>query len=172
MANKLLDIQADVKQIAKLKQKMANYPPYVIEQGINAVAEYLNDDEFRESMYPPESDEPFLWSSEKQRRAYFATDGFGKGIPYVRTHELMYSGVFKVKKSRASAWITYENLAPYAPWVIGSFTQIVGHIARGWRPANSFVVDKASEITKTFDRGTEGAWDKMSSFMTGGAPGL
>lgn len=28
---------------------------------------------------------PINWDSEKQRRAYFATDGFGKGIPYGRT---------------------------------------------------------------------------------------
>lgn len=28
---------------------------------------------------------PVQWDSEKQRRAFFATDGFGKGIPYTRT---------------------------------------------------------------------------------------
>ena len=28
---------------------------------------------------------PVKWDSEKQRRAYFATDGFGRGIPTVRT---------------------------------------------------------------------------------------
>jgi hypothetical protein len=27
---------------------------------------------------------PIQWDSEKQKRAYFATDGFGKGIPYQR----------------------------------------------------------------------------------------
>jgi hypothetical protein len=28
---------------------------------------------------------PIRWDSEKQRRAFFATDGFGHGIPYQRT---------------------------------------------------------------------------------------
>jgi hypothetical protein len=28
---------------------------------------------------------PVRWDSERQRRAYFATDGFGHGIPYRRT---------------------------------------------------------------------------------------
>jgi hypothetical protein len=28
---------------------------------------------------------PIQWDSEKQRRAYFATGGFGNGIPYERT---------------------------------------------------------------------------------------
>jgi hypothetical protein len=27
---------------------------------------------------------PIQWDSERQRRAYFATNGFGRGIPYVR----------------------------------------------------------------------------------------
>lgn len=30
------------------------------------------------------STSPVKWDSPKQRRAYFATDGFGHGIPYVR----------------------------------------------------------------------------------------
>jgi hypothetical protein len=31
------------------------------------------------------SDYPVTWDSERQRRAFFATDGFGHGIPYQRT---------------------------------------------------------------------------------------
>ncbi len=31
---------------------------------------------------------PIRWKSEKQRRAFFATDGFGKGIPYKRIGKL------------------------------------------------------------------------------------
>jgi hypothetical protein len=30
---------------------------------------------------------PINWDSERQRKAYFSTDGFGHGIPYVRTGE-------------------------------------------------------------------------------------
>ncbi|HML23544.1 MAG TPA: hypothetical protein PKD09_17945 [Aggregatilinea sp.] len=33
---------------------------------------------------------PIRWTSEKQRRAFFATDGFGHGIPYRRSHELVH----------------------------------------------------------------------------------
>jgi hypothetical protein len=32
---------------------------------------------------------PIEWTSEKQRRAFFATDGFGAGIPYERTNTLV-----------------------------------------------------------------------------------
>jgi len=33
----------------------------------------------------PKPSYPISWDSEKQRRAFFASDGFGGGIPYVRT---------------------------------------------------------------------------------------
>jgi hypothetical protein len=34
---------------------------------------------------------PVQWDSERQRRAFFATNGFGKGIPYQRTHQYRLS---------------------------------------------------------------------------------
>lgn len=36
--------------------------------------------------YPGPVVYPIQWKSEKQRRAFFATKGFGKGIPYHRTY--------------------------------------------------------------------------------------
>lgn len=40
---------------------------------------------------------PVNWDSERQRRAFFATDGFGRGIPYKRTGR--YNRSFAVKKT-------------------------------------------------------------------------
>src|SRR5690348_12561843 len=34
---------------------------------------------------------PIEWESEKQRRAFFATNGFGRGIGAERTHDLSQS---------------------------------------------------------------------------------
>lgn len=34
---------------------------------------------------------PIKWDSEKQRRAFFATNGFGKGIPYKRTGQTVWT---------------------------------------------------------------------------------
>lgn len=31
---------------------------------------------------------PIQWDSERQKRAYFASNGFGAGIPYKRTHAM------------------------------------------------------------------------------------
>lgn len=33
---------------------------------------------------------PVQWDSERQRRAFFATNGFGRGIPYRRTHQYRF----------------------------------------------------------------------------------
>ena len=166
MADRLLDIKTDLVQVAKIKTKLSKFAPFAINEGLDEATAYLNDDEFRESMYPEQKNfEPFIWSSDKQRRAFFATNGFGRGIPTQRTHELMYSGLFKADKKYSSLWITYENIAPYAKWVIGQFTQIVGHIARGWKPANTYVISKGGEVRDAFEKGVARAWAKMSKIV-------
>jgi len=163
MASKMLDVKVNEEQLAKLKVKLEKYPPFVIEEGLNSVNTFLNSDPFKMSMYPPESNEPFLWSSEKQRRAYFATDGFGKGIPYRRTNEIANSGEFVVEKKYSSLYISYQNAAPYFKWVQGQFSQIIGHITRGWKPVNTFVVDNAPIVLERFQTGIKGAWDRMKT---------
>jgi hypothetical protein len=50
---------------------------------------------------------PINWDSEKQRRAFFATNGFGKGIPYRRSNRYrlgweMERGRFGVRLSNRS----------------------------------------------------------------------
>jgi len=55
---------------------------------------------------------PIQWTSEKQRRAYFATDGFGKGIPYKRkTGKRSLMGGWQVRKyvSKSGNLLTASN---------------------------------------------------------------
>jgi hypothetical protein len=62
---------------------------------------------------------PVKWDSERQRRAFFATDGFGAGIPYKRTGR--YSKSFKVVKTGKGARRSYAliNTWPKAKYVGG-----------------------------------------------------
>ena len=165
MPKPLLRIETDTAKLTKLKGKLAKYPKFATLEGLRAASAYLNEDTFRESMYPPESNEPFTWSSEKQRRAFFATDGFGRGIPTKRTHELMLSGRFRIDEG--TFWVLYENVAPYSPWVISPQFQIIGHRKRGWKPVNTFVVGKSKDIARVFTRATKAAWDKMKNYNVG-----
>lgn len=74
------------------------------------------------------SDTPYIWNSEKQRRAYFATDGFGGGIPSTRSGALE-SG-WSADVTPYGAKITNE--AAYAGYVVGEAQQL-GHKADGWK---------------------------------------
>lgn len=112
---------------------------------------------------------PIRWTSERQRRAYFATKGFGRGIPTRRTHALSkgwnvtldidqigrlesftvslltFLAKFGVGQAPAppppSIWITVDNAVPYEQYVTGVDQQGF-HKDTGWYSAPS-VLDTA-----------------------------
>jgi hypothetical protein len=59
---------------------------------------------------------PIKWDSVKQRKAYFATDGFGAGIPYVRTGK--YNAGWKVEKFGETGY-TLRNDNPHGKYIGG-----------------------------------------------------
>lgn len=59
---------------------------------------------------------PIAWTSERQRRAYFATKGFGHGIPYQRTGRLALAWEFTVEGNG----VVIRNRNPASPFVYGS----------------------------------------------------
>ena len=74
---------------------------------------------------------PYQWQSEKQRRAFFATDGFGGGIPYQRTGELS-AGWIATESNSDWRTVNIENESAHSPYVVGEALQR-GHAADGWR---------------------------------------
>jgi hypothetical protein len=88
--------------------------------------------------YPGPVKYPFRWKSERQRRAFFATDGFGHGIPYVRTNALRDSWQTRIQDQRGGAIFEVENNADYARFVVGDDAQ-PGHLATGWQSAGAIV---------------------------------
>lgn len=67
---------------------------------------------------------PIQWTSDKQRKAFFATDGFGGGIPTVRTGKLEDSWVFDIHRDSDGAFkVVIENTQDYAKYVLGSLAQ-------------------------------------------------
>ncbi len=83
------------------------------------------------SVYPGPVVYPFEFATEKSRRAFFATNGFGKGIPTRRTGELGRAWVVDVDRRRNEGYITIRNTAPSAIYVIG-VRQVPGHRRTGW----------------------------------------
>lgn len=80
---------------------------------------------------------PFQFATARSRRAYFATNGFGKGIPYRRTGDLGRAWKVDHLKRNNGGVITVYNAAPYAGYVYGApiidgFNQVPGHARTGW----------------------------------------
>jgi hypothetical protein len=65
----------------------------------------------------PKPKYPIKWDSERQRRAFFATGGFGRGIPTKRTGE--YIGGFRVVKKELRSY-SLVNRVPYTKYVGGN----------------------------------------------------
>lgn len=63
------------------------------------------------------------WESERQRRAYFATDGFGHGIPYVRTGAYARGWDLVSQTLRGQFELVIGNAEDYAEYVGGSLSQ-------------------------------------------------
>lgn len=66
---------------------------------------------------------PIDWTSEKQRRAFFATDGFGAGIPYRRTGRYAAGWYVNTTVTGGNIEMDIGNSAPYAQFVGGSLSQ-------------------------------------------------
>lgn len=62
---------------------------------------------------------PIEWTSDVQRRAFFATDGFGRGIPTGRTGELVKSWDAAFEFTPEGGGFSVWNTAPHAPYVVG-----------------------------------------------------
>lgn len=78
------------------------------------------------------------WQSERQRRAFFASDGFGKGIPYRRTDKLMKGWKVEIEPIQSGAGLILINRVPSAEFVQGSRMQRM-HKASGYVPSKKVV---------------------------------
>lgn len=84
---------------------------------------------------------PIEWTSEKQRRAFFATDGFGRGIPTQRTHALARGWRVDTKFSKASGQIETYNVNDYERFVTGGDQQGF-HANTGWQRSQPILDDE------------------------------
>lgn len=97
---------------------------------------------------------PIEWQSERQRKAFFASKGFGRGIPYRRTGKLQASWAIEKNFDLNSGKMDLVNNAPEAVYVQGDIVQRM-HLASGWPQvddvANKYDVLLADTIVKTWD---------------------
>lgn len=111
----------------------------------------------RKRNYP--SDYPIEWTSDKQRKAYFASNGFGRGIPYKRTGNLAKSWVVLFTNENGKFAVVITNPVPSAKFVYGSLARNVQqakrfqqrfHAITGWELASPIVNYWVDEVQKDF----------------------
>lgn len=129
-------IKISTRGIEELKAYLATLPRKTKIAAMSAAAEYLIGNDQHGLKHNPARvqhgiDNPYVWESEKQRRAYFATNGFGGGIPYQRTGTLKDAWKYTAQNSNWTM-VKLENPTPYAKYVQGDQIQR-GHIADNWR---------------------------------------
>lgn len=72
------------------------------------------------------------WKNRRQQRAFFASRGFGKGIPYQRENPGIRGDYdVRVKNDEDGGILELINTNPAAPFVIGEFQQPY-HADTGW----------------------------------------
>lgn len=99
---------------------------------------------------------PIEWQSERQRRAFFATKGFGKGIPYQRTGKLQNSWEVQKNFTPSEGSLDLANNDPKSIYVQGDVVQRM-HLASGWPQA----VDVVDTYQVTFQKMTVSVWDDV-----------
>lgn len=110
---------------------------------------------------PPKPNYPIKWQTIKQRKAYFATNGFGHGIPYKRTHKLSQSWqtVFRLVSQRQAQWAVFND-NPAAQFVQGPQVQKM-HVDR-WVQIDSI----ETELNSRVENATIQAWFNTAETVT------
>jgi hypothetical protein len=116
-------------------------PRGTIKVAMAAISEYILGDDRHGLRYEPArvnhgTGNKYKWNSEKQRRAFFATKGFGGGIPSKRTGKMKEGWRVSVDPYRT----TIYNRVRYAQFVVGD-NQQRGHKADKWRHVAQIVQD-------------------------------
>jgi len=113
-----LTIKVNGELVRRGLQDLAAEIPKVGRQQIRTV---LNRIQRRMSKEGAKPTYPIQWDSEKQRRAYFATDGFGGGIPSQRTGS--YTSGWTIEP--VANGYRLENLSNHAKYVGGDAYGVV-----------------------------------------------
>jgi hypothetical protein len=109
---------------------------------------------------PGEPVEPIQWATELQRIAFFASDGFGRGIGADRTGQLAQS--WRLNWDIARGIASVENTAPYAKYVYYPRQQPF-HRNTGWMGRREIEDIVLEESERASDAIVEG-WFSIEEF--------
>jgi hypothetical protein len=139
-------MQRHIDLLAKSSQLLAQT---VLDVGSEYESAILDD----LSISPPrDTSTPKDWETPKQMRAYFATDGFGKGIPYRRTGSKPMGWRVEIDQQGNVTTVIIQNIWSAARYVFGNLigspagTQQRMHTKTGWQLASPKVSKWFTEL--------------------------
>jgi hypothetical protein len=126
--------------------------PEVVNTRVNATVNRIRDQllqRFREE--PDAVAYPVQWTSDRQRKAYFATNGFGHGIPYSRSHDLVNAWkLVVVYQANRLTEIALSNDDPARQFVTG-WRQQRFHAVTGWYKDADLLDQADAELTDAIE---------------------
>lgn len=144
-------IGAETPTLRAVQNFARDYPELALDSAQNTIQPVLDQlVEIRlRQVVPGPVKRPIQWTSEKQRKAFFATDGFGHGIPYRRRSPnggITSRWLTLVYVDSGGLTATVKNDTPAAPFVYGKWKQIF-HTNTGWPDARP-ILDRIAEETR------------------------
>ena len=164
-ADPIPELEAFIASIETMVQDIANN---VVEKYRATIIDEL-------SSTPPPAKKPIEWQSEKQRKAFFATDGFGKGIPTKRTGKLQKGWMVDAIADGKAVNIVILNTNDYAKYVVGSLAQNASNASRfqqrmhkntGWELASVTAQYWLNEMMDEFTREYNSAIGEFAQLKT------
>ena len=158
-----LKLEADTDALDGVYAFLERFDEIVAEAGEETAAELTPGLLAELKRQPPERTEnspQIQWTSEKQHKAYFASDGFGAGIPYKRTGGLAAAWRVVTERTSTGFRMVVENPKRAARFVYGSLAKnIVAasrfqqqfHRTTGWPLASPIVnewIDVAQDLLR------------------------
>lgn len=122
-------LKADTKPLDKMIAHLDRIEREVQSIGKGVLSEIRDElydelaDEPPRRNYPQDYDNSKLdWTSERQRKAYWATDGFGAGIPFKRSGKMSRSWKITGKARGANFDIEVKNSSKGARYTVGTLS--------------------------------------------------
>lgn len=111
----MFEVTIDLSQLENFQNALVNLPERVQSVLVETMKEAEDIGLLALTAYPESPTPPINWDSEKQRRAFWATNGFGGGIPHERQGAL--PGSFEESEVMASAGLVEGKVFSPEQWV-------------------------------------------------------
>lgn len=141
------DLSPALRKLAQLEVNIVHLPD-ALHNALQGEEGRLANEALRKiTIVPGPPVYPLRWKSQKQRKAFFASNGFGKGIPTRRTYAELRGWRVRYDRTEGGGILMLSNPVPYMPFVQGSDAQPF-HLDTGWVQRGDVQDDFVRETTE------------------------